>query len=76
MFSQPCPRFVGFVEAGVTGGKELLDVAREYLEPVAEQDVDTVVLGCTHYPFLARTISDGAQNSMHGVASAPSAMTA
>jgi len=55
--SQPCPRFVEFVEAGVTGGKELLDVAREYLEPVADRGVDTVVLGCTHYPLLTGVIS-------------------
>ena len=57
VFSQPCPRFVEFVEAGVTGGKELLDVARGYLEPVAEHGVDTVVLGCTHYPLLTGVIS-------------------
>lgn len=55
--SRPCPRFVEFVEAGVTGGKELLDVAREYLEPVAAHDVDTLVLGCTHYPLLTGVIS-------------------
>jgi glutamate racemase len=48
---------VEFVEAGVTGGKELLDVARGYLEPVAEHGVDTVVLGCTHYPLLTGVIS-------------------
>ena len=53
----PISRFVEFVEAGVTGGKELLDMAREYLEPVAEQGVDTVVLGCTHYPLLTGVIS-------------------
>jgi glutamate racemase len=55
--SQPCPRFVEFVEAGVTGGKELLDVARGYLEPVVARDVDTLVLGCTHYPLLTGVIS-------------------
>ncbi|GAA1903312.1 glutamate racemase [Lapillicoccus jejuensis] len=55
--SHPCPRFVEFVEAGVTGGKELLEVAREYLEPVAAQGVDTLVLGCTHYPLLTGVIS-------------------
>jgi glutamate racemase len=55
--SRPCPRFVEFVEAGVTGGKELLDIARGYLEPVAAHDVDTLVLGCTHYPLLTGVIS-------------------
>lgn len=55
--SQPCPRFVEFVEAGVTSGPELLSVAREYLAPVAEVGVDTVILGCTHYPLLTGVIS-------------------
>ncbi|MDE9366321.1 glutamate racemase [Luteipulveratus sp. YIM 133132] len=55
--SEPCPRFVEFVEAGVTGGKELIDVAREYLEPLQQRDVDTLVLGCTHYPLLTGVIS-------------------
>lgn len=55
--SAACPRFVEFVEAGVTGGKELLDVAREYLDPVAGAGVDTLVLGCTHYPLLTGVIS-------------------
>ncbi|MEO3938420.1 glutamate racemase [Dermatophilaceae bacterium Soc4.6] len=55
--STPCPRFVEFVEAGVTSGKELLEVARGYLEPVAALGVDTLVLGCTHYPLLTGVIS-------------------
>ena len=55
--SQPCPRFVEFVEAGVTGGPELIAVARDYLEPVADAGVDTLVLGCTHYPLLTGVIS-------------------
>ena len=57
VLSRPCPRFVGFVEAGVTGGPELLDVAHSYLDPLREADVDTVVLGCTHYPLLTGVIS-------------------
>ncbi|GAA3612247.1 glutamate racemase [Marihabitans asiaticum] len=55
--SQPCPRFVEFVESGVTSGPKLLDVAREYLEPLRRAGVDTVVLGCTHYPLLTGVIS-------------------
>lgn len=55
--SQTCPRFVEFVEAGVTGGPELLAVAREYLEPLQAADIDTLVLGCTHYPLLTGVIS-------------------
>ena len=52
-----CPRFVEFVEAGVTRGPELLDVAHEYLDPLAPRGVDTLVLGCTHYPLLTGVIS-------------------
>lgn len=51
------PRFVEFVERGVTSGPEVLDAAREYLEPVREAGVDTLVLGCTHYPLLTAVIS-------------------
>jgi len=52
-----CPRFVEFVEAGVTWGPELIDVANEYLEPMKQAGVDTLVLGCTHYPLLTGVIS-------------------
>jgi len=57
LVQQACPRFVEFVEAGVTGGPELQRVAHEYLDPIVERGVDTVVLGCTHYPLLAGVIS-------------------
>ena len=57
LFSQACPRFVEFVEDGVTSGDELLSVAEEYLAPLRAADVDTLVLGCTHYPFLKGAIS-------------------
>ena len=55
--TQPCPRFVEFVEAGITGGDELLDVTREYLAPLQRADIDTLILGCTHYPLLSGVIS-------------------
>ncbi|MBC3762762.1 glutamate racemase [Quadrisphaera oryzae] len=53
----PCPRFVDFVEAGVTSGPELVEAAREQLAPVQAAGVDTLVLGCTHYPLLTGVIS-------------------
>ncbi|CAN5266411.1 glutamate racemase [soil metagenome] len=56
VFSRACPRFVEFVEAGVTTGPELLAVAEEYLAPLREADVDTLVLGCTHYPLIRAAI--------------------
>ncbi len=55
--SRACPRFVEFVERGITGGPELLAVAHTYLDPVREAGVDTLVLGCTHYPLLTGVIS-------------------
>ncbi len=57
LFSQPCPRFVELVEAGTTSGREVLEVAHEYLDPLREVDVDTLVLGCTHYPLLTGALS-------------------
>ncbi|HEX8496889.1 MAG TPA: glutamate racemase [Actinomycetales bacterium] len=55
--TRACPRFVEFVEAGVTSGPELLSAAHDYLNPVAEAGVDTLILGCTHYPLLTGVIS-------------------
>ncbi|WP_396652917.1 ribonuclease PH [Microbacterium hominis] len=57
VFTQACPRFVEFVEAGVTGSAEVLRVAEDYLAPLRHAGVDTLVLGCTHYPFLEGAIS-------------------
>jgi glutamate racemase len=57
LHTQPCPRFVDFVERGVTAGDELLGVAHEYLDPLVSQGIDTLILGCTHYPLLTGVIS-------------------
>lgn len=55
--SAACPRFVEFVEQGITSGPELLAVAEEYLGPIRDAGVDTLVLGCTHYPLLTGALS-------------------
>jgi glutamate racemase len=55
--TRACPRFVDFVEEGVTGGDELLAVAHDYLDPLTAIGVDTLILGCTHYPLLTGVIS-------------------
>jgi glutamate racemase len=55
--TQACPRFVEFVERGVTSGPELMTVAQDYLDPLAAHGVDTLILGCTHYPLLTGAIS-------------------
>ena len=52
-----CPLFVEFVERGETSGAEITKIAREYLAPVMDAKVDTLVLGCTHYPLLTGVIS-------------------
>jgi glutamate racemase len=53
-----CPGFVEFVERGQTTGDEVTVLAERLLAPLRSADVDTLLLGCTHYPFLARTIGD------------------
>ncbi|GAA4870528.1 MULTISPECIES: glutamate racemase [Saccharopolyspora] len=47
-----CPRFADFVERGITSGRQVLGLAQNYLDPLQRADVDTLVLGCTHYPML------------------------
>ena len=53
-----CPGFVEFVERGETASDQVYVLAERLLAPIREAKVDTLLLGCTHYPFLARTISD------------------
>jgi len=53
-----CPGFVEFVERGETETDQVHVLAERLLAPMREEQVDTLVLGCTHYPLLARTIGD------------------
>lgn len=53
-----CPGFVEFVERGETRSDQVHVLAERLLAPVADAGVDALLLGCTHYPFLARTIAD------------------
>jgi glutamate racemase len=53
-----CPGFVEFVERADTDSDQVYVLAERLLAPICEAKVDTLLLGCTHYPFLARTISD------------------
>jgi glutamate racemase len=68
--STACPRFVEFVERGETSGEAITQVAREYLAPMISADIDTLVLGCTHYPLLTGVISYVMGNSVSLVSSA------
>jgi glutamate racemase len=56
LISKACPLFVDFVEKGDTTSDEVLSAAQEYLTPLKEQDIDTLLLGCTHYPLLSGVI--------------------
>lgn len=68
--SIPCPLFVEFVERGETSGAEITKVARHYLQPLLDAKVDTLVLGCTHYPLLTGVISYVMGNEVTLVSSA------
>ena len=56
VFSQNCPLFVPLVEEGWLNGSVCLEVADKYLQPLKRQRIDTLILGCTHYPLLSSTI--------------------
>jgi glutamate racemase len=56
--SAACPGFVEFVERGQTSGEEVHILAERLLAPVQAARVDSLLLGCTHYPYLARVIGD------------------
>ncbi len=56
--SAACPGFVEFVERGDVASEQVHVLAERLLAPIVEAGVDTLLLGCTHYPYLARTISD------------------
>lgn len=58
VISQACPLFVPFVEEGLTEHNSARLVAEEYLEKLKKENVDTLVLGCTHYPLLSRLITE------------------
>ncbi|MFO7249222.1 MAG: glutamate racemase [Actinomycetes bacterium] len=64
------PRLVEFVERGDTGSAELIEVTRGYLEPLLRAGVDTLILGCTHYPLLLGAISYVAGDGVTLVSSA------
>ena len=56
VFSRHCPLFVPLVEEGWLDGRISRQVAGTYLEPLRRQRIDTLILGCTHYPLLSATI--------------------
>ena len=65
-----CPLFVEYVERGETAGAEITKVAQDYLAPLTAAKIDTLVLGCTHYPLLTGVISYVMGNEVTLVSSA------
>ena len=60
ILAQPCPGLVDRVEAGDRGGTETRRLVEGYVRPLIEKGVDTLVLGCTHYPFVRGLIEEAA----------------
>ena len=58
LFSQSCPLFVPLVEEGWVGEKVTKEIAEKYLSSLKEKNIDSLILGCTHYPLLKETIQD------------------
>ena len=58
VYSKACPMFVPLVENGYLDSKVTYMIAEEYLEPLIKAGVDTVILGCTHYPLIKKVIGD------------------
>ncbi len=58
VFGKPCPLFVPLVEEGWTKDPITREVARRYLEELLEKDIDTLIMGCTHYPLLRGLLRD------------------
>ncbi|WP_227767699.1 glutamate racemase [Zhaonella formicivorans] len=58
LFAQACPLFVPLIEAGEIDSPRVKAIAEEYLQPLQEAGIDTLILGCTHYPFLAPVLAE------------------
>jgi len=58
VYLQACPRLVPLVEAGIIEGEEARSAVAEYVTPLVKKGIDTLILGCTHYPFLAPLIQE------------------
>ena len=58
VFEKPCPLFVPLAEEGWIKHKATYEIAEEYLKELRENKIDTLVLGCTHYPILSEVIQE------------------
>ena len=58
VYAAGCPLFVPLIEGGFIESDETKKVAKEYLKPLLKQGIDTLILGCTHYPHLSKIIKE------------------
>jgi len=58
LYAEACPKFVDLVEEGKFDGAEVEITAREYLSPLIEAEVDSLILGCTHFPYLTPLLAE------------------
>lgn len=56
VYSMACPLLVSLVEEGLVDDKITIEIIKHYIEPLKKKGIDTLILGCTHYPILERTI--------------------
>ncbi|MFH1245085.1 MAG: glutamate racemase [Candidatus Omnitrophota bacterium] len=69
-FTQACPLFVPLVEEGWVDNQITLQIVEKYLSPLIKKDIDTLILGCTHYPLLKRIIRKAVGKKIYFVDSA------
>ena len=75
VFSQACPEFVEFVERGEVVGDQITEIAMSYLEPLTEAGIDTLIMGCTHYPLLEPLLHEVAGPDVELISSAEETAT-
>jgi len=69
VYSLACPPFVPLVEAGELEGERVRTIVEETLRPLQPSEMDTLILGCTHYPLLAPVIQDVVGPDVHLISS-------
>lgn len=76
VFSNACPLLVPFVEEGILSGPLVDLVLKRYLKPLVARRIDTLILGCTHYPMLREAIQKASGGKARLIDSAPAAASA
>ena len=58
VWEQPCPELAGLIEQGHLHDDAVREAAKDYLTPMLERDIDVVILGCTHFPFVSSVLQE------------------